>query len=218
MAKYEGKTGLLVAVQRAGFARDWRSKGAYKLLGKDDWRVDFGAKAVRLEHRLGGGNWIGIGPTVYYGYVKSDADAASWADAWGSHVRGNKHGWPALPAPAPAKKPAAKRTQPQTRTGESRSTGEGPGFYVTNKTTGSLVRAANDGPFRSLDDAKIAAWRRYEEYLRMGFDYLLPVQIIESKDKTSAMIGRGQVWWTNGKVHGAPAHPKQMRFSGMVRR
>lgn len=92
----------------------------------------------------------------------------------------------------------------------------GPGFYVTNSTTSAFgKRAAEQGPFPSMEDAELAAWTKYRGFMQMAFHYLLPVQIVESASRSDAEHGRGHVWWEDGKRRGAPVDPRQIRFPGI---
>jgi hypothetical protein len=87
-----------------------------------------------------------------------------------------------------------------------------PGFYVTN-TTMTNKRAAEHGPFATLDEALPIAWARLQEFTQAGFDYLLPVQIIESRSREDAERSVGYVWWTDGKRKAAPVPAEQLGFN-----
>jgi hypothetical protein len=97
--------------------------------------------------------------------------------------------------------------------------GDGPGLYVTNgKLMGSMLsdvtrgRVAELGPYESMDDAEEAAWRRFDEFRSMSFDYLRPVKIIESPNRASAERDQGHVWWIDGRRKGPPVDPRQLGF------
>ena len=98
----------------------------------------------------------------------------------------------------------------------------GPGLYVTYKigwSTSPLLttelRDAKYGPYQNYDFAEEKAWKLYQDIVRQyGPRSLnLPVAIIEATSRTSAVIGSGHVWWTDGKFRGAPVDPRQMRFA-----
>jgi hypothetical protein len=98
----------------------------------------------------------------------------------------------------------------------------GPGLYVTYKiglSTSPLLttelRDAKYGPYQDYDFAEEKAWKLYQDIVRQhGPRSLnLPVAIIEATSRTSAVIGSGHVWWTDGKFRGAPVDPRQMRFA-----
>lgn len=98
----------------------------------------------------------------------------------------------------------------------------GPGLYVTYKIDWSTsplltteLRDAKYGPYQNYDFAEEKAWKLYQDIVRQyGPRSLnLPVAIIEATSRTSAVIGSGHVWWTDGKFRGAPVDPRQMRFA-----
>jgi hypothetical protein len=69
--------------------------------------------------------------------------------------------------------------------------------------------------FRDILESVVKAWKLYQDIVRQhGPRSLnLPVAIIEATSRTSAVIGSGHVWWTDGKFRGAPVDPRQMRFA-----
>lgn len=92
----------------------------------------------------------------------------------------------------------------------------GPGFYVTNETTSAFgKRAANYGPFPTLEEAEGKAVETLRHYVEMKFLYLLPVRIIESKTRRQAEYNEGHVWWADGKWCGGPVHPGQGALPGI---
>jgi hypothetical protein len=110
----------------------------------------------------------------------------------------------------------ARKAKAATKRAQVAAEKSGPGFYVRNRTTTATPWAVNHGPFKTLDEAIEKAWRAYQEYLEMGFDYLLPVQIVEAKSKYAAGYDLDtHVWWTNGRSKGPPADPRQLRFPGI---
>lgn len=77
----------------------------------------------------------------------------------------------------------------------------GPGYYVTNGTTvGSGRRAADLGPYNDLSIAINHAWEKLHELRDLKFNYLLPVKVIEARDRTGAMLDVGTVMWHSSKV------------------
>lgn len=112
-----------------------------------------------------------------------------------------------------SKKARAKRAEKVKAVRAKEAAMSGPGFYVTNSTTGGMLRAAEIGPFASLDEATSAAWDRLREFMDMKFTYLLPVQVIESSSREAAEMGDGHVWWVNGKMRGAPVPESQLALA-----
>lgn len=111
-----------------------------------------------------------------------------------------------------SKKARTKRAEKVEIARREEAARSGPGFYVTNSTTGSM-RAAELGPFATLDEATSAAWDRLRQFLDMKFTYLLPVQVVETVSREAAEMGDGHVWWTNGKMRGAPVPEGQLAFA-----
>lgn len=222
--RLDGRTVLALALERGGFRRDPRARQAYSLPGQEGRaRVDFGgdrSKSARLEEKSHG-DWRGVSETIYFGYVRSEEDAEGWA----RYLHGLATGRSVPHPPIPQKKPP--RPETVARRERERERTAGAGFYVVNATTGGarvssdgrmyLPLAANHGPFRTLDEALPVAWEQYQQYLQMKFTYLLPVQVIESPSKTAAERGEGYVWWSDGRMHGAPVPEEQLRFANMAR-
>lgn len=77
----------------------------------------------------------------------------------------------------------------------------GPGYYVTNGTTvGAGRRAADLGPYNDLSIAINHAWQKLHELRDLKFNYLLPVKVIESQNRTNATLDIGTVLWHSSKV------------------
>ncbi len=112
---------------------------------------------------------------------------------------------------------AKQRRETQRSRDEGPGGKNGPGFYVTNVYTGSMLgkRVAELGPYASLDEAEEPAGRRLRHFLSMSFNYLLPVQIIEAGSRKNAEWGKGHVWWANGKHKGPPVPAEQARLPGV---
>lgn len=207
---------LAIALQRAGFRRDSRASEAYSLPGQEGMvRVDFGggrskSASIQAKHSPGA-SYSNIGQTIYFGYMRTEAEVDGWARYLHAVATGEKM----VPhPPIPVRKPprpetVARREQRKERT-------EGRGFYVVNETTGGVMTsgrlAANHGPFQTLDEAVPVAWRQLQEYLDMKFTYLLPVKIVEARSKKDAERGYGHVWWIDGRMRGAPVPAEQERF------
>jgi len=93
---------------------------------------------------------------------------------------------------------------------------DGPGLYITNQYLGGIPghhRAAELGPFDNLDLAEDSAWARYGEFRQMSLDYLLPVKVIEAKNRREAEADKGHVWWIDGRRKGPPVDPRQTGFA-----
>jgi hypothetical protein len=105
---------------------------------------------------------------------------------------------PSSPAPSTGRKEARKN--------------DGPGLYITNQHLGNH-RAAELGPYDNMNLAEEAAWTRYNEFLVMNFQYLLPVKIIESANRRKAEYDFGHVWWVDGRRKGPPVDPRQTGFN-----
>lgn len=94
---------------------------------------------------------------------------------------------------------------------------DGPGFYVTNEYTGSLIRhriADHERPFATLDEAVDFAQKRYVRFVQdFDFRYLLPIVVIEAASRDDAMLNAGHVWWINCDMKGPPVDPRQERFA-----
>ena len=89
---------------------------------------------------------------------------------------------------------------------------DGPGFYVTNGYTGSIVRsrvADHPKPFASYEEAEEFALERYRRLSQMSLDYLLPVLVIESESRRDAEQNQGSILWVNGKYRGPTVDPRQ---------
>jgi hypothetical protein len=94
---------------------------------------------------------------------------------------------------------------------------EEPGFYIVPHRY--LDEAA--GPYDTFEQAEDAAW----EYLRSRDDQKLqeecaaewvpcpPTRIIESRNSTQALQGKGYVWWIDGLRKGPPVDPRQSSFT-----
>lgn len=123
-------------------------------------------------------------------------------------------------AARPAQGRAAQGREELRRRGSSsvpgEERGEGPGLYVTNAYLGGGLgvahRAAAHGPFSDMELAELAAWGRLKFIRDMSFQYLQPVQIVESPSMDAAEQGVGHVWWVDGKRRGPPADPRQTQF------
>jgi len=212
MAKIDGKTEILRAVDASGLQRDPRAKQAYKLPGIDGWRLDLGgARTARLERHYVGA-WRGYSEPLYYGQVRSTEFAKRWVDWVVGTIRAGK---PAGPEPTyvpTAKEARTKAAREQQRKAEEEAK-NGPGYYVTNAALSGLgVRVANHGPYRTLDEAIDKAAESYREYLQQRFQYLLPVEVVHGASRRAVESGKGYTWWINGKRKGAPVHPSQMRL------
>ena len=123
-------------------------------------------------------------------------------------------------AARPAQGRAAQGREELRRRGSSsvpgEERGEGPGLYVTNAYLGGGLgvahRAAAHGPFSDMELAELAAWNRLKFLRDMSFQYLQPVQIVESPSMDAAEQGVGHVWWVDGSRRGPPADPRQTQF------
>lgn len=92
----------------------------------------------------------------------------------------------------------------------------GPGFYVRNKARSIHgITADHERPFPSLDAAISFARKRYDDFMAMRFDYLLPVTVVQASSRHEALFGDPHVYWINGKFRGHPVDPRQttMGFS-----
>lgn len=217
MPKIDGRSALALALQRAGFRRDPRAAEAYSLPGQEGTvRVDFGgsrSKSANLQSKRGGlgSTYANVTDTIYFGYMKTDADV----DGWARHLHAIASDGPRVPHPPIPQKKAAK---PETvaRREEKMERTVGRGFYVVNETTAGVMTsgrlAANHGPFQTLDEAVPVAWRQLQDYLEMKFTYLLPVKIVEARSKKDAESGHGHVWWIDGRMKGEPVPVEQERF------
>jgi hypothetical protein len=107
------------------------------------------------------------------------------------------------------KRAAAKRAAKAEVVRRAEEAASGPGFYVTNGSTGPQ-RVAELGPYATLDEALPHAWERLRGFLEMKFTYLLPVQVVEAASRDAAERGVGHVWWTDGKGRGAPVPTEQV--------
>ena len=93
-----------------------------------------------------------------------------------------------------------------------------PGFYITPY---KYLDDA-DGPHDTFEKAEDAAWEylRSAEHRRLQHECVLegvkcpPVRIIESKNNSSALQGKGHVWWIDGIRKGPPIDPRQAGFQG----
>lgn len=188
----------------------WPTKDSLGVPDYEGVRVKFGKRSARYQEKFQGA-WRSYGPTIYYGYTADDDDAKAWAFYLRKAVEGDPVPEPVPPEPTEAE---VKRRQERRRREEEES---GPGFYVSNSGTGT-TRVAELGPYETFDKAEDAAVARLREFVRMKFDYLLPVQVIEAESRDAAEMGEGYVWWEDGLFRGPPVDPRQMKFPGMSER
>lgn len=93
-----------------------------------------------------------------------------------------------------------------------------PGFYITPYK----YLDDTDGPHDTFEKAEDAAWEylRSAEHKRLRKECELegvkcpPVRIIESKNNSLALQGKGHVWWIDGVRQGPPIDPRQAGFQG----
>jgi hypothetical protein len=237
--RFDGRRELGLALLRGGFVRDSRAREAYSLPGQEgDKRVDLGgdrSKSARFEEKFQDA-WRGRSDTIYFGYIRSAADAEGWARHLHGLATGRHVPHPPIPKKAPPKpETVARRAETAVRKESARESQHGRGFYVVNSTTAGIrIRpsssvsrlepgglysplAANHGPFATLDEALPVAWRQFQDYLQQRFTYLLPVQVVEARSREAAERGEGYVWWTDGKARGAPV-PKEQASLGFAGR
>jgi hypothetical protein len=96
---------------------------------------------------------------------------------------------------------------------------DGPGFYIRNRYLSEMKPfVAELGPYDNLDTAIEHAIKRWLNFVDMKFDYLLPVQIVEGKNRSDAerqgIFGneKAHVFWEDGKMKGPPVSEKQLRL------
>jgi hypothetical protein len=119
-----------------------------------------------------------------------------------------------------SKKGAAKRAVKVKETRAVEEKRSGPGYYVRNGTTlANQSWIAELGPYKDVDTAVEKAHDRYNEFRSMGFDYLLPVQVIHAGSRTEAtavhaalLRRKVHVFWENGKNRGPEVPEGQARF------
>lgn len=93
-----------------------------------------------------------------------------------------------------------------------------PGFYITPYK----YLDDTDGPHNTFEKAEDAAWEylRSAEHKRLQEECVLegvkcpPVRIIESKNNSLALQGKGHVWWIDGVRKGPPVDPRQAGLWG----
>jgi hypothetical protein len=89
---------------------------------------------------------------------------------------------------------------------------DGPGFYVTNGFTGSMISsrvADHPRPFATYGQAEDFASRKYRELVHYKFNYLRPVLVVEAASRGDAEEGRGDVLWVDGRSKGPAVDPRQ---------
>jgi hypothetical protein len=110
---------------------------------------------------------------------------------------------------------ARQRVKASSRREEHARTSDGPGFYVTNGFTGSTIAsrvADHPKPFATYEQAEDLADKKYREFVRYRFNYLLPVLVIEAASRGDAEEGRGDVLWVDGRSKGPAVDPRQQNL------
>jgi hypothetical protein len=89
---------------------------------------------------------------------------------------------------------------------------DGPGLYVTNRFTESMIHsrvADHPKPFATYEQAEDFAVDRYRHLLSLSLHYLLPVIVIASQSRRGAEWNQGDVLWIDGKSTGPVVDPRQ---------
>ncbi len=205
---------LVRELHRQGFHIDPRARHAYRLAsvhsGKPDaYRVDIAQRSARLEVKVSD-TWRGASDTHYFGSLTPDF-AAQWVEWARGAIEGKRLPEPSTPV---SEKLEADRKKRETKRAVELVRTSGPGFYVTNGGMRSRI-ADHPAPFRTLEDAIDQAKDRFAYLVGLRVTYLLPVEVIEAKDRDAAEMGQGYVWWTDGRRRGAPVPKEQLRFEGI---
>jgi len=188
---------------------DWKIIGKIKAGLPAESMLETYAKAgYTIEHASGLSNF----DRAYYAALAQAAKAGTPLP-----VRAGNGGTVLRTEAKAAKEKAAKEKRVAKVTHE-KTTKHGAGFYIRNRTTSAMGKwAAEIGPLPSLDAALEKAFARYQHLaIDLKVNYLLPVQIVEAKSRDDAEWDRNvHVWWTNGKMRGAPVHPGQLGLAGI---
>ena len=99
-----------------------------------------------------------------------------------------------------SKKSRAAGAERRKKKAEEEEKGSGPGLYITNRSTSSLRLAAEIGPLANLDTAATAARKRAREFHSGRLTYLLPVRVIEAKNRWDAERNIGTVVWNSSQA------------------
>lgn len=175
----------------------------------DSQRIQLGDVVVRVQNKHSkeaGGAWFNVQSKPLIDY--SIAVVAMAARILGRQelveLAGKKRG-----ARADSRKTAA--TKRAVEASKRDAAENGPGFYVRNKARSIHgITADHERPFPSLDAAITFAKKRYEDFMSMKFDYLLPVTVVHASSRHEALFGDPWVYWINGKFRGHPVDPRQM--------
>lgn len=110
---------------------------------------------------------------------------------------------------------ARQREKAEASRQEKTAKKDGPGFYVTNRYTGSATHsrvADHERPFPAYEAAEEFAWERLRYLEGMSLGYLLPVLVVAAESRRDAELCQGEVLWVNGKYRGPAADPRQMQL------